>query len=84
MNLTQREQDKLLIFVAAELARKRQARGLKGLLRAIASPDIQRSSSFRRLKGCTSDEKSLSQQSADVRLPRSLTPLPRHLWLVNL
>ena len=29
MNLTQREQDKLLIFVAAELARKRQARGLK-------------------------------------------------------
>lgn len=29
MNLTQREQEKLLIFVAAELARKRQARGLK-------------------------------------------------------
>jgi len=29
MNLTQREQDKLLIFVAAELARKRQTRGLK-------------------------------------------------------
>ena len=29
MNLTQREQDKLLIYVAAELARKRQARGLK-------------------------------------------------------
>ncbi len=29
MNLTPREQDKLLIFVAAELARKRQARGLK-------------------------------------------------------
>jgi urease subunit gamma len=29
VNLTQREQDKLLIFVAAELARKRQARGLK-------------------------------------------------------
>lgn len=29
MNLTQREQDKLLIFVAAELARKRQARGLR-------------------------------------------------------
>lgn len=29
MHLTQREQDKLLIFVAAELARKRQARGLK-------------------------------------------------------
>lgn len=27
--LTQREQEKLLIFVAAELARKRQARGLK-------------------------------------------------------
>jgi urease subunit gamma len=27
--LTQREQDKLLLFVAAELARKRQARGLK-------------------------------------------------------
>jgi len=29
VHLTQREQDKLLIFVAAELARKRQARGLK-------------------------------------------------------
>lgn len=29
MYLTQREQDKLLLFVAAELARKRQARGLK-------------------------------------------------------
>lgn len=29
MHLTQREQDKLLIFVAAELARKRQKRGLK-------------------------------------------------------
>ena len=29
MNLTPREQEKLLIFVAAELARKRQARGLK-------------------------------------------------------
>ncbi len=29
MHLTQREQDKLLLFVAAELARKRQARGLK-------------------------------------------------------
>lgn len=29
MYLTQREQEKLLIFVAAELARKRQARGLK-------------------------------------------------------
>ncbi|GLV53833.1 hypothetical protein KDH_06840 [Dictyobacter sp. S3.2.2.5] len=28
MLLTQREQEKLLIFVAAELARKRQARGL--------------------------------------------------------
>src|SRR3954447_11846124 len=28
MHLTQREQEKLLIFVAAELARKRQARGL--------------------------------------------------------
>jgi urease subunit gamma len=27
--LTQREQEKLLLFVAAELARKRQARGLK-------------------------------------------------------
>jgi urease subunit gamma len=27
--LTQREQDKLLLFVASELARKRQARGLK-------------------------------------------------------
>jgi urease subunit gamma len=27
--LTQREQEKLLVFVAAELARKRQARGLK-------------------------------------------------------
>ncbi len=29
MHLTQREQEKLLIVVAAELARKRQARGLK-------------------------------------------------------
>jgi urease subunit gamma len=29
LRLTQREQEKLLIFVAAELARKRQARGLK-------------------------------------------------------
>ncbi|GCF09948.1 urease subunit gamma [Dictyobacter arantiisoli] len=29
MLLTQREQEKLLIFVAAELARKRQTRGLK-------------------------------------------------------
>lgn len=29
MLLTQREQEKLLIFVAAELARKRQGRGLK-------------------------------------------------------
>ncbi len=29
MHLTQREQEKLLVFVAAELARKRQARGLK-------------------------------------------------------
>ena len=29
MLLTSREQEKLLIFVAAELARKRQARGLK-------------------------------------------------------
>ena len=29
MHLTAREQEKLLIFVAAELARKRQARGLK-------------------------------------------------------
>lgn len=29
MRLTQREQEKLLIFVAAELARKRQRRGLK-------------------------------------------------------
>ena len=29
MHLTQREQEKLLIFVAAELARKRAARGLK-------------------------------------------------------
>jgi len=29
MHLTQREQEKLMIFVAAELARKRQARGLK-------------------------------------------------------
>ena len=29
MNLTQREQEKLLIFAASELARKRQARGLK-------------------------------------------------------
>src|SRR6184192_671276 len=28
MHLTNREQEKLLIFVAAELARKRQARGL--------------------------------------------------------
>lgn len=29
MHLTQREQEKLLVFVAAELARKRQGRGLK-------------------------------------------------------
>ena len=29
MHLTPREQEKLLIFVAAELARKRQARGLQ-------------------------------------------------------
>ena len=29
VNLTQREQEKLLIFTASELARKRQARGLK-------------------------------------------------------
>jgi urease subunit gamma len=29
MHLTPREQEKLLIFVAGELARKRQARGLK-------------------------------------------------------
>ena len=29
MHLVQREQEKLLIFVAAELARKRQARGLR-------------------------------------------------------
>src|SRR4051794_16033556 len=29
MHLTQREQEKLLIFVAAELAAKRRARGLK-------------------------------------------------------
>ena len=29
MNLTQREQEKLLIVVAADLARKRQARGLR-------------------------------------------------------
>ena len=29
MHLTPREQEKMLIFVAAELARKRQARGLK-------------------------------------------------------
>ena len=29
MHLTQREQEKLLIFVAAQLARKRQVRGLK-------------------------------------------------------
>ena len=29
MQLTPREQEKLLIFVASELARKRQARGLK-------------------------------------------------------
>jgi urease subunit gamma len=29
MHLTQREQEKLLIVVAADLARKRQARGLK-------------------------------------------------------
>ena len=29
MHLTPREQEKLLIFVAAELARKRQSRGLK-------------------------------------------------------
>src|SRR5579859_2538493 len=37
MHLTPREQEKLLIFVAAELARKRQARGLKlNLPEAIA------------------------------------------------
>jgi len=29
MQLTPREQEKLLIFMAAEVARKRQARGLK-------------------------------------------------------
>jgi len=29
MHLTQREQEKLLVYVAADLARKRQARGLK-------------------------------------------------------
>ena len=29
MHMTDREQEKLLVFVAAELARKRQARGLK-------------------------------------------------------
>jgi len=29
MHLTQREQEKLMIFLAAQLARKRQARGLK-------------------------------------------------------
>jgi len=29
VNLTQREQEKLLIFTASELARKRKARGLK-------------------------------------------------------
>ncbi len=29
MHLTQREQEKLLIYTASELARKRQARGLK-------------------------------------------------------
>ena len=29
MHLTPREQEKLLVFVAAELARKRQARGVK-------------------------------------------------------
>ncbi len=29
MHLTQREQENLLVYVAAELARKRQARGLK-------------------------------------------------------
>lgn len=29
MHLVQREQEKLMIFMAAELARKRQARGLK-------------------------------------------------------
>jgi urease subunit gamma len=29
MHLTDREREKLLVFVAAELARKRQARGLK-------------------------------------------------------
>ena len=29
MHLTQREQEKLLIYVAADVARKRQARGLK-------------------------------------------------------
>ena len=29
MHLTQREQEKLLVFVAADVARRRQARGLK-------------------------------------------------------
>ena len=29
MHLTPREQEKLMVFVAAELARKRQARGVK-------------------------------------------------------
>ena len=29
MHLTPREQDKLLVFVAAEVARRRRARGLK-------------------------------------------------------
>lgn len=29
MHLTQREQEKLMVYVAAEVARKRQARGLK-------------------------------------------------------
>ncbi|MEM7798802.1 MAG: urease subunit gamma [Chloroflexota bacterium] len=29
MHLTERERDKLLVYVAAEVARKRQARGLK-------------------------------------------------------
>lgn len=29
MHLTQREQEKLMVYVASELARKRQARGLK-------------------------------------------------------
>ena len=39
MHLTQREQEKLLIVVAADLARRRQARGLKlNYPEAIADP----------------------------------------------